>query len=321
MPDDENSTAVADTNVEPSTGTEAEDAGTKLEELVTEGEVGTQTEQEAEKPEQESEQETEPSFDEQLEAAKGRFAELKESDPEQYAKLTEVLGGDDVAAQRTALEQEKAGLLAAAESQAAFAGVQQAYEPARQAQLAKLQKFAIGYGQVANRQAKDDGQEIDPQKAGKLYAELQQEVAAAGNTGRATGLADSFLEARTAALTSTLGAQFTAEELTELGSLTWQDAITKPQDTYGKLINVIIQAAVRAAPEAAVKAGVAKSEATVKATELLGGLMARVSKNGKGQPSAAASSQPRNETEARNLHAEGKWTTRQMRTYLAKNRA
>ena len=99
MPDEEVTTAVADTPVEPgpSTGSEAEDEGTKLEELVTEGEVGAEPEQEAEaeKPEPEQEAEQETSFADALEAAKPALEELKESDPEQYERLGKLLGGDE----------------------------------------------------------------------------------------------------------------------------------------------------------------------------------------------------------------------------------
>ena len=315
--DEEESTTVLEAEPEATAGPETD---SKLEELVTEGEVGTQAEQEAEKPEQEPEQETEPSFDEQLEAAKGRLAELKESDSEQYEKLTKLFGGDDVAAQRTALEQDKAGLLAAAESQAAFATVQSAYEPDRQAVQASMAKAGNAMAQVLNKAAQEAGTPPTANGA-RLAAALQQDVARAENTGRSTGYAEAFLAARTAVLLSPLGVNLNTEELTQLSALTWQDAVTKPQETYGALVAIVLQAAVRAAPEAAVKQGVAKSEATVKATELLGGLLASVPKNGKVRVSTAASSQPRNETEARNWHADGKWTTRQMRTYLAKLKA
>lgn len=283
MPDEEVTTAVADTSVEPgpSTGSDAEDTETEITDLETEGGVQTEQETEAEaKPESEQESEQEPSFAEALEAAKPALEGLKESDPEQYEQLTKLFGGDDVAAKTTALNQREAGLLAAAESQEAFTAVQSAYEPDRERSRSGVTAFGNAVAQTINKAAQDAGGQATT-NGPRVAAAIQEHVDRAENTGRATGMADSFLEARTAALTSTLGAQLTAGELTEISGLTWQDAVTKPRETYGKLFDTMLKAAVRAAPEAAVAAGVAKSEKTAKAAELLDGLIKKMPKNGK----------------------------------------
>jgi len=297
MPDEEVATAVADTKVEPgpSTGSEAEDAETKLTDLEAEGEVEVQPEQEAEaeKPEPEQEAEQETSFAERLEAAKPQLEELKEADPEQYEQLTKVFGGDDVAAKTAALEQREAGMLAAAESQQAFGAVQSAYEPDREGLRTRVTAFGNAVAQTINKAAQDAGGQATT-SGPRVAAAIQEQGDKAENMGRATGMADSFLEARTAALTSTLGSQLTAEELTVIGGLTWPDAVTNPRETYGKLFDTMFKAAVRAAPAEAVKAGVDKSEKTAKAAELLEKLTKTLPKNGKAQTavSAGASSKP-----------------------------
>ncbi len=285
MPDEENHTATAEAEAEATAGPEED---TKLEDLVTEGEVGVPAEQEAEKPEQEQEQETEPSFDEALEQAKGQIEGLKESDPEQYEKLSKVFGGDDIAAKTAALEQREAGLLTAAESQAAFAGVQQAYEPAREEAKGRMTGFGNAVAQSLNKAAQEAGGQ--PTTSGpKIIAALQEELGKSETTGRATGMADAFLEARTAALMSTLGAKLTTDELKEIGSLTWQDAVSNPQETYGKLFVTVLKAAVRAAPEEAVKQGVSKAKATKEAAELLANLTKTLPKNGRTQAAVVSS--------------------------------
>lgn len=286
MPDEkENSTATIETKAEVTAGPEED---TKLGDLVTEGEVGVPAEQEAEKPEQEQEQETEPSFDEALETAKGQIEGLKESDPEQYEKLSKVFGGDDIAAKTAALEQREAGLLVAAESQSAFTGVQQAYEPAREEAKGRMTSFGNAVAQSLNKATQEAGGQ--PTTSGpRIIAALQEELGKSENTGRATGMADAFLEARTAALTSTLGAQLTAGELKAISSLTWQDAVSNPQETYGKLFATVLKAAIRAAPEEAVKQGVSKAKATKEAAELLANLAKTLPKNGKARMASAPS--------------------------------
>ena len=279
MPDEENPTATIEAEPDATT---AEDEGTKLTDLVTEGATGTPAEQETQETESEQEQgdEAEPSF---TELAEG----LKESDPERYAELTKAFGGDDVAAERTAIEQEKAGLIAATQSQAAFAGVTQAYDPVREEAKTRMTGFGNAVAQSINKAVQESGGQ--PTTSGpRIAAALQDELGKAESTGRAIGLADSFLEACTAALMSSLGTQLTAEELTEIGGLTWQDAVSKPQETYSKFFDIVLKAAVRAAPAEVGRQREVKGQKEAEAAKTLGKLLASVGKNGTARAAVGA---------------------------------
>lgn len=312
MPDEEESTAAVEAEPEATAGPEAD---TNLTDLVTEGDTGVPAEQEGEpegEPGAKPEQEAESSFEAALETAKGQVEGLKESDPEQYEKLSKLFGGDDIVAQKAGLDQEKAQLIAAVESQAAFAGVQQAYEPARTEAQGRMANFGNAVAQQINKAVQETGGQ--PTTSGpRIAAVLQEEIGKAENTGRATGLAESFLEARTAALTSTLGAQLTTAELTEIGGLTWPDAVSNPQQTYRKLFDIVLKAAVRAAPEEAVKQGVSKAKATKEAATLLENLVGKIAKNGKAAVAPAPAKQTFEELE--HLYAVGEATPTQEAEY------
>lgn len=290
MPDEDvvvgNTITTIEAEPEATAGPEADGA---LTDLKTEGEVGVQLEQEAQdkEPEQEAEQETEPSFEDALEAAKPLLEGLKDSDPKQYAQLTKLFGGDDVDARTVSLEQREAGIIAAAESQSAFAQVTKAYAGDQREVQEAVTSFGSAVAQTINKATQEAGGQA-VSSGPRVAAKIQEYVEKAENTGRATGMADSFLEARTAALMSTLGAKLTTDELKEIGSLTWQEAVTSPRETYGKLFDTMLKAAVRAAPEEAVKQGVAKNKATKAAADVLENLVKKIPKNGKVQAAVTA---------------------------------
>lgn len=290
--------------------TAAEDEGTTLTDLKTEGDVVAQPEQEAQEPEQEAEQE--PSFAEALETAKPLLEGLKESDSEQYGQLKKLFGDDDVDAKTAALEQREAGLIAAAESQSAFAEVKSAYAPDQQKLREGVTSFGNAVAQTVNKATQEAGGQ--PTTSGpRVAAAIQEQVDRAENTGRATGMADSFLEAKTAALMSTLGAKLTTDELKEIGALTWQEAVTTPRETYGKLFDTMLKAAVRSAPEEAVKQGVAKNKATKEAAAVLESLVQKLPKNGKVPVTAALATQTFEDLE--HLYAIGEATPAQETEY------
>ncbi len=285
MPGEENPTAVTEAEAEATAGPEED---TKLEDLVTEGEVGVPAEQEAEKPEPEQEQETEPSFDEALETAKGQIEGLRESDPEQLEKLSQLFGGDELTARQAAVELREAELLAAAGGQAASKEVEDGYSSQRNDYRTKVAQYSQAIGTMAVNAARETG-EAPKISATSTWTALDKEMTTAEGIGKGIGFAESFLVAKNASLSSVVGAKFTAEEVAGINSLTWQDAVSNPQETYGKLFATVLKAAVRAAPEEAVKQGVSKAKATKEAAEVLENLTKTLPKNGKARIASTSS--------------------------------
>lgn len=88
-----------------------------------------------------------------------------------------------------------------------------------------------------------------------------------------------------------------------------------------KALSIYLAAARRSAPKVATEKAERKTVAETELADKLLAITKAIGKNGArktGSMEPASSAGPRNETEARNWHATDRWTTRQLREYLAR---
>ena len=275
---------------------------------------GEQPEGVSETPEKKDEA---PTLEQVRESAIAQIVDLAESDPEAAAALAEKFGvkPEDVGEEKLDWEREKG-------------------QKERRTQWIEADKIAQSYNPqavgtyIANRltEVNDNlvsaGLDLQAGKAEDAsairfdHAAVANEMATAYASGREAlrlSLNAGFNDVAVGAMEShVVYSYLSTEERTQL-----HEAANTGR--YDEAIKLFGDAAIRAAPAEDKKKNKQEADEAAGLLDKYAALSLGLGKNSKpGASQSAGSSQPKDETEAHNWHATGKWTTGQMRAWLAK---
>ena len=330
MPDEDTTTAgpAVDTDAQKPAGSEAADDSAELD---LEPGTGAQAEQESQddKPETEQEQGQEEAGGDK--AISDLVAELEKEDPEFAKALAKGRGEEaepedpldareaEIVRKESALESKDTLTAELSKIDAAFnATITDAGRPLAQA-LETAQA-------TVQRSVEEAGGDKGSVSLDSITAPISTYGLDRENIGYAKGARKALAIFKARVLSSAASRHFSDDERKALLDLNPIGDIGDGSKAIGLLIDTLYAASARSAPkriretatkEAEEKVGL--TEKTKRLAEMLGSRNGKVKSSvGEGGGSSAG---PRNETEARNWHAEGKWDTRQMRAYLNKLKA
>ena len=257
-----------------------------------------------------------------LEALRG----LKESDPELAKKLQDEFAQEQPEARQQILDwqlqQSKA-----TRQQALTQASQRAAQYTGDAALENVYGWASELAGYVRTQA----EAVTKKAADEGKAEVSDFVDAATLTQHVADYAqqavtewDGYLQVEVlGTLLDTLDSTVVRRQLTQDDGKAISAAFRQP--TLGKrvaaLVAVYVERALQSAPEEIQRRATKKAEVDTGRAKALAEALKFLPKNSRVPVGGGGGGTPRNETEARNLHATGKWTNQQMREYLARNGA
>lgn len=250
------------------------------------------------------------------------FAELGESNPELLktmgvAVIEEEVAPDEATTRLRAVEKRERKLQTDRDKEVAVAAINEVYQGASNQGYRAVVDIAQAAEELLIKQAQDEGKPATIVQ-GSFAVAAGRQIEAVKNAAWDASMQRAFVIMRDIVRDAD---GLSADDRKAIDAIPFSQASQSPDTVFAQLLAPLAASSRRKAAPGNAAPDPVKDSAEDAATKLLKALET-FQNNGTSRVAAGAggntSTQPRNETEARNWHATGKWTTRQMNAWLAK---